>query len=254
MKTRTRRLMMLIAAALLLVGCSEDSSRAAAPVAREPTREDIGHYCNMIVVDHAGPKAQIFLEHRSEPIWFSSVRDAFAFTMLDEEPKNVTAIWVNDADVITWAHPEPGTWTARIVAPDATCPTVGPRFGWVGSIRHGRIRAHVDATPRTAARDTPVTVVAWLEDPGPYRATGLTVHAEVLSRGDRVAIELTDDGLDTDPEAGDGYYTGLFNPQAAPLLPGVGLAGFAVARQLHREDHAVLAHVRDVGMLAETIG
>ena len=64
----------------------------------------------MILLDHSGPKAQVHLPDEPEPVWFSSVRDAIAFTMLPEEPRNYTAIYVNDMGVARWDAPEPGTW------------------------------------------------------------------------------------------------------------------------------------------------
>ncbi len=102
----------LLPVLLLFGGCGEGEDTAAKPAAQELTREAVGHYCNMIVADHAGPKAQIFLTGRADPIWFSSVRDAIAFTMLPDEPKAIAAIYVNDMGRATWAAPEPGTWVA----------------------------------------------------------------------------------------------------------------------------------------------
>src|SRR5690606_12064550 len=46
-----------------------------------------------------------------QPIWFSSVRDTIAFTRLPEEPRDITAIYVNDmARATQWEQPEPGAW------------------------------------------------------------------------------------------------------------------------------------------------
>ena len=98
-----------LALVALLAAC-EPEQAAVKPPPQEITREAIGHYCNMIVVDHQGPKAQIFLKDRPDPIWFSSVRDAIAFTLLPEEPKNVAAIYVNDMAQASWDAPEPGSW------------------------------------------------------------------------------------------------------------------------------------------------
>ena len=39
----------------------------------------------MNMLDHPGPKGQIVLKGRERPVWFSSVRDTFAYTMLPEE-------------------------------------------------------------------------------------------------------------------------------------------------------------------------
>ncbi len=95
---------------LLLAGCGEEQA-AEAPPAQEPTREATGYYCGMIVVDHPGPKGHIFVGGRDQPIWFSSVRDTVAFTMLPEETKDIRAVWVNDmGQAKNWQSPEAGTW------------------------------------------------------------------------------------------------------------------------------------------------
>lgn len=108
------RLRSLLVAALIawpLLGCHDDSKNAAAPSPAEPTADSVAHFCNMAVLDHPGPKGQIFLAGRKEPVWFSSVRDTFAFTMLPEEPKTIAAIYVNDmAKAKDWQHPEAGDW------------------------------------------------------------------------------------------------------------------------------------------------
>lgn len=64
----------------------------------------------MIVVDHKGPKGQVWLEGHDEPLWFTSVRDTIAFLRLPEEPKSVVAVYVNDMGRASWDVPEPGTW------------------------------------------------------------------------------------------------------------------------------------------------
>jgi len=99
----------VLAALLLLPACGEEQT-AQAPQPQELTRAAIGHYCNMIVEDHPGPKGQIFLAGRADPIWFSSVRDTIAFTLLPEEAKNIAAIYVNDMSRASWQAPEAGTW------------------------------------------------------------------------------------------------------------------------------------------------
>ena len=109
-----RRALALLVIGLLALsgaaGCGEDDDVVAKPPPVEPTREASGHYCGMILVDHGGPKAQVHLPDNTKPVWFSSVRDAIAFTMLPEEPRNYTAIYVNDMGVAQWDAPEPGTW------------------------------------------------------------------------------------------------------------------------------------------------
>ena len=109
-----RRVLGLLAAALLALGatagCDGEDDVVTRPPPVEPTRDASGHYSGMIVVDHSGPKAQVHLPDRTEPVWFSSVRDAIAFTMLPEEPRTIAAMYVNDMGVAQWDAPEPGTW------------------------------------------------------------------------------------------------------------------------------------------------
>lgn len=108
---RAIRFILTLGVIAALAACGETQDNADLPSPQEPTPEAVGHYCGMIVVDHAGPKGQIFLEDEPEPIWFSSVRDTLAFTMLPEEPKTVVAIYVNDmAKARNWDQPEPATW------------------------------------------------------------------------------------------------------------------------------------------------
>lgn len=99
----------LVIVLLLLFGCAEQPEPAPPP--EELTRVAVGHYCGMIVVDHEGPKAQIQLAHRDEVLFFTSVRDAVAFTLLPEEPDDITAFYVHDmAKAESWAHPGRAAW------------------------------------------------------------------------------------------------------------------------------------------------
>ena len=148
-----------LAALLLLPACGEDRS-AEIPMPSELTREATGYYCNMIVEDHPGPKGQIFLSGQSDPIWFSSVRDTIAFTLLPEEPKTIAAIYVNDMSNANWETPEAGTW-------------IGAEDAWyvIGSSRRGGMGAP-EAVPfsERAAADAFVAaqggrVVAFAEIP-----------------------------------------------------------------------------------------
>lgn len=93
-----------------LGGCTQESSAPPPPPA-EVSDQAAGHYCGMLLIEHEGPKGQIHLASRGEPIWFSSVRDTIAFTRLPEEPRDITAIYVNDmARATQWEQPEPGAW------------------------------------------------------------------------------------------------------------------------------------------------
>lgn len=103
-----RKFVVMASLAVLLASCDEEK---ATPPPHELSANDISHYDQMLVVDHAGPKAQIFLESRDEPVWFSSVRDAFAFYLLPEEPRDIAAIYVTDMGRAKgWEDPGPGVW------------------------------------------------------------------------------------------------------------------------------------------------
>lgn len=111
----TTAMRFLVAAIFLAfaAGCDGREETAAAPPPEEYGGEAIGYFCHMLLAEHGGPKGQVHLASRSEPLWFSSVRDTVAFTLLDGEPKDVTAIYVNDMGKATdWAAPEPGTWVS----------------------------------------------------------------------------------------------------------------------------------------------
>lgn len=107
------RLCLSLAIALLtaaLAGCQE-SNQATLPTPIEPTQTSVSHFCGMLLDEHPGPKGQIFLKGRKEPVWFRSVGETVAYTMLPGEPAEVLAIYVNDmGKAKNWAQPEPGSW------------------------------------------------------------------------------------------------------------------------------------------------
>ncbi|MCW2239050.1 nitrous oxide reductase accessory protein NosL [Azospirillum canadense] len=96
--------------ALVLAACGEEKAPAPPPPAAL-TQDAIGYYDHMTVLDHAGPKGQIFVKDRDQPYWFSSVRDTIAFTLLPEEPKDLRAIYVQDIGrAQSWQDPGPQSW------------------------------------------------------------------------------------------------------------------------------------------------
>lgn len=96
---------------MLAVSCSGERAPQAPPAPREVSPDSVGHFCGMLLVEHPGPKGQIFVGGQAEPVWFASVTEAFAFTMLDEEPKNIVAIYVTDMGrASSWDKPGPGVW------------------------------------------------------------------------------------------------------------------------------------------------
>lgn len=95
--------------AILLISC-EKTQPVEVPPAQTLTREADGYYCLMTVVNHSGPKGQIFLSDKKEALWFTSVRDTISFTLSPEEPKNITAIYVNDMTNADWENPGVDNW------------------------------------------------------------------------------------------------------------------------------------------------
>lgn len=107
----TRRgLLLALLLSSALAACDENQS-ARQPSPHRMTAEDIGHYCGMNVLEHPGPKGHIFVASLIEPVWFSSARDALAFTMLPDEPKDIQAIYVSDmGKAPSWEKPGPDNW------------------------------------------------------------------------------------------------------------------------------------------------
>jgi copper chaperone NosL len=96
---------------MMLAACNRADTEANAPPPREVTDASAAEFCGMNLTEHSGPKAQIFVHDIPKPYWFSTVRDAFAFTMLQETPKAIAAIYVNDmAKAKNWDQPEAGAW------------------------------------------------------------------------------------------------------------------------------------------------
>ena len=93
----------------LLPAC-EPAKVAEAPAAKTLTRDASGYYCLMTVMHHSGPKGQIFLSDKTEPLWFTSVRDVIAFTLSPEEPRNIVAIYINDMSNADWDNPGVDNW------------------------------------------------------------------------------------------------------------------------------------------------
>ncbi len=95
---------------LLLAACKEDAQDLS-PVAL--TEAAVGHYCQMNVLEHPGPKAQVHLDGFPEkPLFFTQVRDAIAYSRLPEQDGVILAIYVNDmgADGATWEDPGEANW------------------------------------------------------------------------------------------------------------------------------------------------
>jgi copper chaperone NosL len=99
-----------IALILLLAACREDVAAVPSPV--EMTAQTLGYYCQMNVLEHPGPKAQVHLAGQpGAPLFFSQVRDAVAYQRMPEQSAEITAIYVNDMGVApSWDDPGTGNW------------------------------------------------------------------------------------------------------------------------------------------------
>ncbi|MEP2703830.1 MAG: nitrous oxide reductase accessory protein NosL [Roseibium sp.] len=104
------RLGFVLLTTLLLAGCQEEV-QISKPAAIKLTPESAGHYCQMTVLEHDGPKAQIHLAGFPFPLWFTQVRDAVAFKLSPEETDKIAAIYVNDMDKAeSWDQPGFDNW------------------------------------------------------------------------------------------------------------------------------------------------
>ncbi len=118
-----------VAMAVMLSACSEEPGAGApAPVATTPDAS--GHYCGMLLAEHAGPKGQILLKTADQPVWFTSVRDTFTFLELPEEPKDIAAVYVSDmGKAPSWEKPGDDNW---ILAQKAVYVVESDRVGGMG--------------------------------------------------------------------------------------------------------------------------
>ena len=104
------RLALLLVPAMVLAACGPKTA-GPPPPPFVLTADATGHYCGMNLLEHKGPKGQIILASQADPIWFSSARDAFSFTILPDEPKDIRAIYVSDmAKAQIWDDPGATNW------------------------------------------------------------------------------------------------------------------------------------------------
>ncbi|MCJ8151684.1 MULTISPECIES: nitrous oxide reductase accessory protein NosL [Shinella] len=106
------RLALFVAALALLSACKEEVAQSTTP--QDMTPETLGHYCQMNLLEHPGPKAQVFLEGNAAPLFFSQVRDAVAYMRGPEQVAPILAVYVNDMGEAgaTWDRPGDGNWIA----------------------------------------------------------------------------------------------------------------------------------------------
>ena len=110
----------------VLVACNASDDKI--PAAQALMDGATGVYCGMNIAEHPGPKAQAFEKGRADPLWFTAVRDALAYSRLPGEAQSITAMYVHDMGKATsWENPQnDGIW---ISAEEA--------FYVVGSVKRG---------------------------------------------------------------------------------------------------------------------
>lgn len=89
---------------LLLAACKEE---APLPLPVALTEESAGHYCQMLLLEHEGPKGQVHLDGALAPLFFSQVSDTLAYLAMPEQSHAVTVTYVQDMTGATWAAPGP---------------------------------------------------------------------------------------------------------------------------------------------------
>ena len=107
----TARIILMIVALSLLGACGPQDEQIARP--REPDANSIGFFCRMGLAEHTGPKGQILPKGWTDPLWFSSVRDALTYAEMEVvSEREMAGFWVNDMAQGTWERPAAGSWIA----------------------------------------------------------------------------------------------------------------------------------------------
>lgn len=118
-------------AALMVLGACQEEEAAVPPAAVAMTEDALGHYCQMNLSEHPGPKAQVHLEGMPAPLFFAQVRDAIAYQRMPEQTDRILAIYVSDMGAApSWADPGIDNW---IVADTAIYVTGAETPGGMGA-------------------------------------------------------------------------------------------------------------------------
>ncbi len=95
----------------LLAACQQEA--AEKPEAVTMTEVAVGHFCQMNLLEHPGPKAQVHLDGLAgTPLFFSQVRDAVAYLRMPEQSHTIAAVYVSDmGNAPSWEEPGRDNWT-----------------------------------------------------------------------------------------------------------------------------------------------
>lgn len=103
--------MVVLASLALITGCTQDAAQTDKPEAIALTEEAAGHYCQMVILEHEGPKAQAHLAGLPAPLWFSQVRDGLAYLKSPEQSAELLVLYVNDMGAArSWSDPGQDNW------------------------------------------------------------------------------------------------------------------------------------------------
>lgn len=105
--------LLIVLIALAVTACKEEGAQDTTAVPLSAGA--VGHYCQMELLEHAGPKAQAHLAGLpGAPLFFSQVRDVVAYMRMPEQSHEIIAVWVNDmgAPDATWDAPGASNWIA----------------------------------------------------------------------------------------------------------------------------------------------
>ncbi|MBU2980597.1 nitrous oxide reductase accessory protein NosL [Lentibacter algarum] len=98
-------------ALIVLAACKQEAMQDTSPVSLNA--DAVGHYCQMNLLEHDGPKGQAHLAGLpAAPLFFSQVRDAVAYMRMPEQSHAILTVWVNDmgAEGATWKAPGADNW------------------------------------------------------------------------------------------------------------------------------------------------
>lgn len=151
--------LLILTLALGLVACREDADELPGPLAM--TDEALGHYCQMYLADHPGPKAQVFVEGYAQPFWFSQVGDAAAFRADREKPAAIVVTYVSDMGrAESWGEPGIDNWIAAETAHFVIGSRVSGGMGLPEAVPFAS-----EAAAQGWAAENGGRVVAWAEVP-----------------------------------------------------------------------------------------
>jgi len=175
------RILVALSVAFLAAGCM-DEEVAEKPDPVTLTAEAVGYFCQMNVLEHEGPMAQIHLAGYPAPVWFTQIRDAVAYTRMPEETTEIIAIYVSDmGQAPSWSTPGADNW----VDADAAVFVIGSRqAGGMGAPEAVPFGSRNDAEAFVASNGGEIVSLADIPD------------AYVLSPVDTAAFAETSPGAE----------------------------------------------------------